>query len=181
TPVDDSFIFSNEKSTSLKDLVERFRKARDDKDVKAVIITMDEFSLGRAQVEELREVMAELRSAGKEIYLHADGLSLPQYLLAVGATQISVVPTGDLWITGLHGESPYLRGLLSKIGVTPDFLTCGAYKSAAEMFMREGPSPQAEEMMNWLLDSLLGSIDKLIAKGRGVEVEQVRKWIDGGL
>ena len=110
----------------------------------------------------------QLREAGKEVYAHADGLSLPHYLLLAGATQISVVPTGDIWLTGLHGESPYARGLINKIGVTPDFLTCGTYKSAAEIFMREGPSPQAEEMMNWLLDSLYDSAIKSIAHGRGL-------------
>ena len=34
-------------------------------------------------------------------------------------------------------------------------MTCGDYKSAAEIFMREGPSKEAEAMQNWLLDSLL--------------------------
>ena len=27
-----------------------------------------------------------------------------------GASKVSVVPTGDLWITGFYGESPYVRG-----------------------------------------------------------------------
>ena len=29
---------------------------------------------------------------------------------------LSVVPTADLWITGLYGESPYLHRLLEKVG-----------------------------------------------------------------
>ena len=78
----------------------------------------------------------------------------PRYALLCGATRLSVVPTADLWVTGLYGEAPYLRGLLDKLGVKPDFLTCGDYKSAAEMFMRTGPSPEAEEMQNWLLDGI---------------------------
>src|SRR4029077_4379627 len=98
------------------------------------------------QIEELREVMANVRKAGKDIYVHADSLSMSGYTLATGATRISLVPTADLWVTGLHGEQPYLRGLLDKIGVKPEFLTCGAYKSAAEIFMREAPSPEADKM-----------------------------------
>ena len=105
---------------------------------------------------------------------------MQDYILLAGANQISVVPTGIVLLSGLHGESPYLRGLLNKIGVTPDFLTCGKYKSAAEIFMREGPSPQAEEMTNWLLDSIFDTSIKLIARGRGVDTEKVRKWIDVG-
>ena len=66
----------------------------------------------------------------------------------------SVAPTGEIWAMGLYGEGIYLHGLLTKIGVTPDFLHCGAYKSASEIFMRDGPSPEAEAMENWLFDPI---------------------------
>ncbi len=84
-------------------------------------------------------------------------------------------------ITGFNAESPYVRGLLDTIGVKPDFLTCGAYKSAAEMFMRKGPSPEAAQMTNWLLDSLYESYQQMVAQGRGVKPERVRQWIDGAV
>src|SRR5204862_1958487 len=62
-----------------------------------------------------------------------------------------------------------------------DLLHCGAYKSASEIFMRTGPSPEADEMTNWLLDSLYDTQIDLIAKGRSVPPEKVRSWIDAGL
>src|SRR5207253_9048503 len=95
--------------------------------------------------------------------------------------RISVVPTGVVWVGGLHGEVPYLRGLLDMLGVEPDFLTCGAYKSAAEIFMRKGPSPEADKMQNWLLDSIFETDIQLIAKGRGVDADKVKGWIDGAI
>ncbi len=104
-----------------------------------------------------------------------------EYALVSGASRISQSPTGTMWLMGLYGESPYARGLLDKIGVKPDFLTCGTYKSAAEMFMRTGPSPQADEMQNWLLDSMYATLVQLIAEGRKVPVEKAKGWIDGGL
>src|SRR5262249_34990897 len=54
------------------------------------------------------------------------------------------------------------------------------YKSAAEIFMRKGPSKEAEEMQNWLFDSLYDTSVKLIAKGRGVKPDRVKHWIDEG-
>ena len=108
--------------------------------VKAVVILPDDASFGFAQVEELRGAMSKVRSLGKEVYVHADSLVLGQYVLACGATRISVVPTGDkVVIPGLNVSSLHVRGLLDKIGVQPDFITEGAYKSAAELFMREQP------------------------------------------
>ncbi len=181
TPVDEVLPFGGgHQPTALKDLVRRMAKARDDQAVKAVVLLLENASLATSQVEELRQAIAEVRKAGKDVYAHADGLDMPGFALVAGATHVSVVPTGDIWLTGLSGESMYLRGLFNKLGVTPDFLTCGAYKSAAETYMREGPSNQAEEMQNWLLDSVYVTQLRLMARGRGVDTEKVRQWIDGG-
>ena len=180
SPVDETFAFGGTTSVSLNDLVARMQKAGDDPDVKALVILHESGTLGAAQAEELRQAMAKVRAAGKPIYASADSLTMSEYVLLSGASRLSVVPTADLWVTGIFVESPYLRGLLDKIGVHPEFLTCGAYKSAAEMFLRDGPSPEAEAMQNWLLDNLFDSSVGLIARGRGVDAGRVRKWIDAG-
>jgi protease IV len=179
-PSDQTFSFGAIGGTSLRELLERLKKAAEDSNVKAVVFLHEGGSVGTGQAEELRGAMAKVRAAGKEIYAHADSLSMREYVLLSGASRLSVVPTADLWITGLFGEAPYLRGLLDKLGVKPEFLTCGSYKSAAEMFLREGPSPEAEAMQNWLLDGIFEASVSLIARGRRVEASQVRKWIDGG-
>jgi protease-4 len=179
-PADETLFFASGAAVSLKDLVARMKKASEDDAVKAVVIMHEAGAIGAAQKEELRQAMAKLRAAGKDVFANSDSLSMGDYILLSGATRISVVPTGDVWITGLDAEAPYLRGLLDKLGIKPDFLTCGDYKSAAEVFLREGPSRQADEMQNWLLDGLYATYVKLIAKGRGVDEAKARAWIDGG-
>jgi protease-4 len=42
-----------------------------------------------------------------------------EYALLSGATRLSMVPTGDLWLTGVYGEAMYVRGLLDLLGVQP--------------------------------------------------------------
>jgi protease-4 len=165
---------------SLKDLVERLDKAAGDANVKAVVLLADGGTMGIAQREEFRQAMAKFRAAGKDVYAHADELRMADFALLSGATRLSLVPTADVWVTGLHGEQPYVRGLLDKLGVTPDFLTCGEYKSAAELFMRKEPSPQADKMMNWLFDGLYDTLVTMIAKGRKVEPSKVKDWVDNG-
>jgi protease-4 len=143
-PADDLEQMFGQPGVSLKDLVARLGKAAADPAVKAVVILPETGWLGSAQIEELRAAMAQVRKQDKEVFVHADSLMLGQYLLASGASRISVAPTGMLLIPGLHASSLHVRGLLDKIGVKPDFLTEGAYKSAAELFMREQPSPEAD-------------------------------------
>ena len=182
TPMGEDLLFGGAGgSESLKDLVARMTKVCRDDSVPAVVLMLGDASLGTGQIEEIRAAVDAIKRAGKKVHVHADSLSMGGYVLLSGATDFSVVPTGDIWISGLAAESPYLRGLLDMIGVEPDYLTCGAYKSAAEMFTRKGPSPEAAENLNSLLDGIYDTYVGLIAKGRGVEPEQVRQWIDQGL
>ena len=177
----EEFPFGTVRSESLKDLVARMKKARDDKNVKAVVLLSGSGSLGLGQAEEIRRVMEEIQAAKKPVLAHADTLSTGRYVLLSGASEISMSPTGYLFLTGLYGEGLYVRGLLDKIGVVPDYLTCGAYKSAAEMFMRKAPSSEAEQMQEWIFDSLYETFLDLIAKGRDTSTKKVKQWIDGGL
>ncbi len=84
-------------------------------------------------------------------------------------------------IFGMYGESPYLRGLLDKLGITPDYLTCGAYKSAGEMFMLNKPSKEAKENLESLMGGIFDTYLSLIAQGRGVSTDKAQQWIDGGM
>jgi protease IV len=166
---------------SMKVVLERMNKAAKDPNVKAVVLLSERSGLGLAQIEELRKAVENIRGAGKEVYTHGDSVTMSEYLLLCSATRLSVTPTADLWLGGIRAESPYIRGLLDKLGVDPDFMTNGEYKSAAEMFMRTGPSKEADEMTNWLLDSIYNSWINHIAEGRKMPAEQVKQKIDVGL
>lgn len=175
------FDLSGATGTPLRDLIARMRQARDDKKVDGVVLMLEPLQFGRAQAEELRAVMEELKSAGKKIHVHADSMTTGGLLLLSGGSEISMVPSGYLFITGLYGEQLFVRGLLNKLDIRPDFFTCGAYKSAAELFMRKAPSAESREMQNWLMDSMFANTVQLIAQGRGVEQKRVRDWIDEGV
>ncbi len=180
SPVADPFGLLAGEMTSLKDLVERMNKASADSQVKAVVLTLDQVTLGSAQTEELRRAIEHLKSAGKKVYAYAEDLSTPEYGLLCASDRLSMAPQATLWLTGMYAESLYVKGLLDKIGVQGDFLNTGDYKSAAEMLTRTSPSQPAEDNINWLLDSLYGSLVDRIARSRGKTAEQVRDWIDHG-
>ncbi len=179
-PAGDDFLFATQ-SESFKDLIARMKKIETDEAVKGVVLMASSTSLGRSQIEEVRAVLEKIKASGKDVVAYADSVSMGSYLLLSSATRVSVVPTGDVWINGIYGESPYLRGLLDKLGVTPDYQTCGDYKSAGEMFMRNGPSPAAQENLDWLMDGIFNAYLELIAQGRKVDVAKVREWIDQGM
>ncbi|MEM8679827.1 MAG: S49 family peptidase, partial [Planctomycetota bacterium] len=173
--------FNAGQGESLKDLVSRLEAARDDERVKAIAVMLGGASMGSAQLEELHDTFKAIRDHHKPVYFYGDNLSFAGFALASAGSQISVAPVGDVMILGLYGEQLYLRGLLEKLHIRPDYATCGAYKSAAELFMREGPSKEAEEMQNWIFDSLFATYVDKIAAGRDVSSDKVKGWIDEGI
>jgi protease IV len=179
-PTADDFPFASA-GESFHSLITRLKKVKTDDSVKAVVLLVSGTSLGVSQIEEVRQVLDEIKAAGKDVLAQADGISMRSYVLLSGATRISVVPTGDIWINGMYGESLHLRGLLDLVGVQPDYTTCGAYKSAAEMFMRKTPSPEAQANLDALIDGIFQTQVNLISSGRKVDVAKVRQWIDLGV
>ncbi|MHC4482273.1 MAG: signal peptide peptidase SppA [Planctomycetota bacterium] len=179
-PVEDPFGFLSQQVTSLKDLLRRLERARDDDSVKAVVLTFDRMMLGFGQLEEIRGALKELKDANKRVFVHAEGMSTGVYALLCAASDLSVTPRSSLWLTGLYGESIYLKGLLDKIAVEADFLQMGDYKSAAEMFTRTSPSKAAEDNVNWLLDGFYDSMVKMICESRGLTPKKARQLVDDG-
>lgn len=165
---------------SLKGLIDRLDRAREDDSVKAVILTTEMPVVGFGQVEELWRALQALKDANKPVYVHGADLQTGMYALASGASHINVVPTDTVWLLGLRLQSFYLAEALEKIGVDAEVLAMGDYKSAGEMLERDGPSDAASENMDWLLDGLYGKLVEMIAQGRGIDPEQVRALIDEG-
>ncbi|MHC4678959.1 MAG: signal peptide peptidase SppA [Planctomycetota bacterium] len=180
SPIVDPFYLAGGRVISLKTLVNRMEQASTDGEVKAVVLTFDRMYLGLGQLEEIRESIDRLKAAGKRVYVHAEGMNTFVYGLLCAGNHISVAPQSSLWLTGIYGESLYVKSLLDKIGVQADFMHIGDYKSAAEMLTRTEPSGPAEENVDWLFDSLYSSIVDMIAQSRGIGPDRTRDLIDNG-
>lgn len=62
----DNVVIFGEKSKSLKDYLDVLRRARDDKDVKTVIIRLTGPELGLGMAQELRAAIRDTRDKGKK-------------------------------------------------------------------------------------------------------------------
>lgn len=178
-PTDDPF--SMGASESLASLTKRIRAAADDEKIAAVVFVYDGIGLGRAQSEELIAAIDHVKAAHKPVWAYADALMMGGYSLLAQADRVSVSPEGAVIATGIYGGQMYLRGMLDKIGIEPDFIAIGDYKSAGETFTRRGPSDFARQNLNWLFDSLYESMLTQIADGRGVDKTQAEAWINEGV
>jgi len=179
-PQEMEFSFKLEPRRSLYDLLDRLNQAGKDADIEAVLLTFDAPVLGWAQMQEIRQAIVKLKEADKDVYCYLETVDAGLYQLATAASRIVMSPTGDIRLMGLYAEHAYFKGLLDKIGVEVDMEHIGAYKGAGEPFTRTGPSDEAKEMIDWLVQDLYDFMIETIADGRGMKPDRVRQLIDNG-
>lgn len=163
---------------SLSNLVLQFKKAKVDKRIKAILLTVDMSAIGWGKAEEIRDAIADFRSSGKEAYAYMEYATDKEYYIASACDKIYLAPPGELFINGLAADVMFFRGSLDKLGIYPDMVQMGKYKTAVETFTRKDMSDANREFMNsWLDDQFNRYVDAL-AKARGKSAEDIRKIID---
>lgn len=157
------------------------RLARDESVGVLVLKIRGAGELGLGRIEELRALLGEMRGRGVKVVAWLSGGGDADYYLATAADRIYAAPQTLLEINGFAATRYYLRGLLTKLGVEPEFVKIGAYKSAPEQFTEERSSEAAAEQTNALLDDQFPRYVAAVAKARGLTAAEVQERLDRGL
>ena len=174
----DFSLFGDSTWMSLRSIIQRMQMARDDKDVRAVLLTLGEPSLNFAQAQEVREALAELRKAGKKTFVYSDSYDTVTYTLATGATDVCLMEGGEIMIPGVGMETMFYKGLFDKLGVKADYVQIGEYKGAEEPYTRTAASEQLKGELTRLSESLYQQIVDGISQNRNLSPDAVRQMID---
>jgi protease-4 len=174
-----------DKRMRLRDVVEALHAAAADPKVVGLVARVSPEGIGLAGVEELRDAVAAFRASGKPAIAWADtfGEVTPAngaYYLASAFDQVYIQPSGDVGLTGLQLSTPFLRGTLDKIGVTPEFSQRYQYKNAPNSLTETGFTPAHREALDALAGSLYDQMVGEIARARHLEPAALRVSIDGG-
>jgi protease-4 len=84
-------------------------------------------------------------------------------------------------VNGLASSTLYLRDGLARLGVSFDVVRAGAYKTAPEPLVRSGPSPEAREQREAVLDDVFARTVAAVSEGRRLPVARVREIVDRGV
>jgi protease IV len=167
----------------LRDVLEALERAKRDDRVVGLVARIGQAPLGLAQIQELRDAIADFRGGGKRAIAFGEafgefGPGNGAYYLATGFGEIYLQPSGDVGVTGLLAEAPFLRGTLDKLGVVPRFSARGEYKNAVNTFTEYRFTPPHREATEQLITSQFGQIVRGIATARGLSEDGVRAIID---
>ena len=101
----------------LRDVLEALERAKRDDRVVGLVARIGQAPLGLAQIQELRDAIADFRGGGKRAIAFGEafgefGPGNGAYYLATGFAEIYLQPSGDVGVTGILAEAPFLRGTL---------------------------------------------------------------------
>lgn len=147
--------------------------------VAGVVVTARDLGAGLASVQSLRAALATYRAGGGRVVAYLVSASTRVYYLASVADLIVMPESGVLDLRGVTLEATFLGDALTRLGVRGELEQVGAFKGAAEPFVRSSMSPDVREQLNMVLDSLFEDLVSDIARARGLDPARVRELIDG--
>lgn len=170
----------NAARTGIWTAVQAIDAAASDPSVSYIYMKPDMASGGMAQIEELRDALENFRMSGKAIVSYIENPTNAGYYLASVSDKIYMTSYdgGMTMITGLASRMIFLKDILDRLGVNVQLIRHGKYKSAGEMYVRNGSSPENRLQNQELINSIWESWSSQIADARGITAENFNELID---
>lgn len=170
---------------TVADVVTGLRRAAEDSKITMLAATLTRSNLSLAQVQEIRSALSAFRKSGKKTIVYAPTLGelgggLNAYYLATAFDEIWVQPTGEVGVSGMGFEMPYIRKALEKLGIRPSFSARYEYKTGADMMTASHMSEAERKNLTSLIDSLLTRIAADVADARGLSEKEARRLLISG-
>jgi len=162
-------------------IVNNIRKAAHDPRIIGILLKFDGYGMTSTTALEIRDELLKFKQAGKKIFAYMEWAGKRTYFLASPAHKIYMPPPGDVYLRGWRAEIPFYKDMFDKIGITPEFVYIGKYKTAPQIFTMNHLSDAYREVVNDVLDAYYNDYVEQIANLRNVPVDKVKIWIDDAL
>jgi protease-4 len=171
--------------TTLRAILDGLDRAGRDPRVKALVAKLGgaRTPLALARAQELRDAVTAFRERGKLAVAWAEtfgelGRGSVPYYLATGFDEIWLQPSGEVGLTGVASEVPFVRDALDRLGITPEVATRHEYKNAASIFTDQDFTPAHREATERLVSSVMEQLTAGIAAGRDLDPEVLGPLVD---
>jgi len=104
--------------------------------------------------------------------------SLKTLYMLSACDPIHITPLGTATITATLTAQPFIKSLLNKYGIEPVFETREEYKTAPNIFTKDGYTKADREQHLRLLTQSSDMLIAEIAASRGHSIEKVKSWFD---
>jgi protease IV len=179
TPDDVVGQFLDRGTGTVQQFVETLRRAKTDARIAGVLIAPATLDLPYwAKLQELRDAVFDFRTSGKPVTAFLEYGGDREYYLASAADKVYLLRSSPLDLTGIASYEVFLRGAFDKVGVQPDYLHVGEYKSAPNQLTERSMPPAHREMAESLNRDTYDQMVGAVAAARRKRPEEIRALID---
>lgn len=169
---------------SFTDVLLNLDAAATDPNVKGVFIRASEMGVGNSRAEELRQALIKLRSSGKFVLAHSQGmigLGPSGFRAIAPADEIWLQPGSDVSIPGMTVETLFMKDLFDRFNVSAEIEQFYEYKNSPSVYKEtDYTEPHREAMMALITDIWEDSLAD-IATDRGFSsVSELRSQLESG-
>jgi protease-4 len=170
---------------TVRDVVDAIDRGADDERVVGMVAKIGAAPLGMAKVQEIREAVQRFRAHKKFAVAYAEtfgefGPGNGAYYLATAFDQIYLQPSGDVGLTGIIMESPFVKGTLGKLGITFHGDHRYEYKNALNLFTETKYTAPHKEAMTAIMMSWFNQMKEGICQARQIAPEKFQSLVDAG-
>ena len=165
------FSGSEKYNISFMDILNSLDSIKENKDIKGIVIALDQVDLSSANIEELNKKFDELKKNNKKIYAYGTYLENQNYPLATIADEIIMMPSAsaNVTLTGYNYTNLYYKKLLDNLGVNMEVVRIGNYKSYGENYIGDKMSDELKAELTRIFDNRYDKFINNIAKMRKID------------
>ena len=162
----------------LNDILANIKKAKTDENIKGIYIEIGMISAGFATREEIRNALLDFKESGKFITTYSEIYTQGSYYLASVADYICMYPEGGMELRGLNSTIPFFTNALKKMGIEPQVIRHGKFKSAVEPFMLTEMSDENREQIETYMGSIWEHFLKNVALDRELTIDRLNEMAE---
>ena len=162
----------------LNDILANIKKAKTDENIKGIYIEIGIISAGFATREEIRNALLDFKESGKFITTYSEIYTQGSYYLASVADYICMYPEGGMELKGLNSTIPFFTNALKKMGIEPQVIRHGKFKSAVEPFMLTEMSDENREQIETYMGSIWEHFLKNVASDRELTRDRLNEMAE---
>ena len=163
---------------NLQRFIQAIEMAAHDPHITALVARLDTSGLEMAQIQDVARAVKHFSANNKKTFAFSQGFGPlgqgnREYYLASFFDKIYMQPHTTIGLTGIGVEIPFMRSVLQKIGITPEFYARYEYKTAMQTWTEGQISPAAQKEMIRLTGALWNELKADIMRNRHLTDVQI--------
>ncbi len=159
----------------LLDLTQAIREAAEDRRITALWLRTGSLEIPWASLQAIRRSIVHFRESGKPVVASSKSFMMAEnaYYLASAADSVFADPESMFELNGFSMTVSYYKDLLDRLGIEPQIVRAGTYKSAVEPFVRTDLSDENRIQLQAIIDDVMLEFTSVVSQARGMEATDI--------